>query len=84
MTCGAVDTNDAALVRQGQKCISKYKPIEKPADQICEGEVLGGPARVFATPWNQQIQQHDIANARYFGKKIGTSTLSKFVSVMNV
>jgi hypothetical protein len=84
MTCGAVDTNDAALVRQGQKCNSKYKPIEKPADQICEGEVLGGPARVFATPWNQQIQQHDIANARYFGKKIGTSTLSKFVSVMNV
>ncbi|XP_024464116.2 protein SOSEKI 1 isoform X1 [Populus trichocarpa] len=63
MTCGAVDTNDAALVRQGQKCNSKYKPIEKPADQICEGEVLGGPARVFATPWNQQIQQHDIANA---------------------
>ncbi|KAL9371747.1 hypothetical protein Peur_036887 [Populus x canadensis] len=64
MTCGAVDTNDAALVRQGQKCNGKYKPIEKPADQICEGEVLGGPARVFATPWNQQIQQHDIANAR--------------------
>ncbi|XP_073267387.1 protein SOSEKI 1 isoform X1 [Populus alba] len=63
MTCGAVDTNDAALVRQGQKCNSKNKPIEKPADQICEGEVLGGPARVFASPWNQQIQQHDIANA---------------------
>ncbi|KAF9675293.1 hypothetical protein SADUNF_Sadunf09G0017000 [Salix dunnii] len=63
MTCGAVDTNDAALVRQSQKCDNKYKPIDKPADQICKGED-GRSARVFATPWNQQKKQHDIANAR--------------------
>ncbi|KAG5253643.1 VfN-28 family protein [Salix suchowensis] len=64
--CGAVDTNDAALVLQSQKSRNKYMPIDKPAGHICEGEELGGSARVFGTPWNQEQQQrqHNIANAR--------------------
>ncbi|CAK7331712.1 unnamed protein product [Dovyalis caffra] len=63
MTCGAADTNDAALVRQSQKVNNKYKPIDKPpADKICKGEAFGGSGGVFGTPWNQQ--QHHIANAR--------------------
>ncbi|KAJ6750576.1 hypothetical protein OIU85_001146 [Salix viminalis] len=40
--CGAVDTNDAALVLQSQKIRNKYMPIDKPAGHICEGEELGG------------------------------------------
>ncbi|KAJ6345075.1 hypothetical protein OIU77_028192 [Salix suchowensis] len=72
MTCGAADTNDAALVRRSQKCNDKYKPIDKPADQICKGED-GGSARVLATPWNQQKEQHDIANSREsFGEVRGS------------
>uniref|UniRef100_A0A6N2KJQ3 SOSEKI DIX-like domain-containing protein n=1 Tax=Salix viminalis TaxID=40686 RepID=A0A6N2KJQ3_SALVM len=43
--CGAVDTNDAALVLQSQKSRNKYMPIDKPAGHICEGEELGGSAR---------------------------------------
>ena len=66
ITCGAADTNDAALVLQSQKSINKYMPIDKPAGHICKGEELGGSARVFGTPWNQaqQQRQHNIANAR--------------------
>ncbi|KAJ6947988.1 hypothetical protein NC651_002368 [Populus alba x Populus x berolinensis] len=66
ITCGAVDTNDAALVLQSQKNKNKYKPIDKTAGHICKGEELGGSARVFGTPWNQvqQQRQHNTANAR--------------------
>ncbi|KAF9665463.1 hypothetical protein SADUNF_Sadunf16G0125400 [Salix dunnii] len=65
ITCGAADTNDAALVLQSQKSRNKYMPID-PAGHICKGEELGGSARVFGTPWNQaqQQRQHNIANAR--------------------
>jgi hypothetical protein len=90
ITCGAVDTNDAALVLQSQKNKNKYKPIDKPAGHICKGEELGGSARVFGTPWNQvqQQRQHNTAIARYIYEKnylkISSSTLSKLASVMNV
>ncbi|KAG6792649.1 hypothetical protein POTOM_001801 [Populus tomentosa] len=66
ITCGAVDTNDAALILQSQKNKNKYKPIDTTAGHICKGEELGGSARVFGTPWNQvqQQRQHNTANAR--------------------
>lgn len=90
ITCGAVDTNDAALVLQSQKNKNKYKPIDTTAGHICKGEELGGSARVFGAPWNQvqQQRQHKTANARYIYQKnyfkISSSTLSKLASVMNV
>ncbi|CAK9185225.1 unnamed protein product [Ilex paraguariensis] len=58
ITCGAVDTNDSAMVMfnrrnraslsipTGERCSN--------SSEIVKRETLGGSERIFGTPWNQQ------------------------------
>ncbi|XP_018829724.1 protein UPSTREAM OF FLC-like isoform X1 [Juglans regia] len=59
ITCGAADTNDAALImmNRADKNKSSFKPNVEA--EIRKGERLGGSARVFGTTWNQQQQQEN-------------------------
>ncbi|WCJ19041.1 hypothetical protein M5689_001352 [Euphorbia peplus] len=50
ITCGAVDTNDAALVSVNK--VSLNTNVNNSI--ICKRDVLGGSAREFGTNWNQQ------------------------------
>ncbi|KAK7243450.1 hypothetical protein RIF29_38246 [Crotalaria pallida] len=60
ISCGNVETIDAALVRMNhdQKSDTK-KPKDKPENkaEICKGDILGGSARSFGTSWNYHHQQ---------------------------
>lgn len=59
ISCGAADTNDAALImmNRADKNKSSFKPnIEA---EIRKGERLGGSERIFGTTWNQQQQQEN-------------------------
>ena len=61
ITCGTVDTNDAALIRMkaAHKIVSN-EPDSIPENkaQICKGDKLGGSARCFGTSWNHHHQQN--------------------------
>ncbi|KAG7947455.1 hypothetical protein I3843_14G094700 [Carya illinoinensis] len=59
ISCGAADTNDAALImmNRADKNKSSFKPnIEA---EIRKGERLRGSERIFGTTWNQQQQQEN-------------------------
>ncbi|XP_057457965.1 protein SOSEKI 1 isoform X2 [Lotus japonicus] len=63
ITCGTVETNDAAVVlmKQAHSIASKEaKNIAQKHAEICRGDKLGGSARCFGTPWNyhQQKEQY--------------------------
>jgi len=64
ITCGTVETNDAALVlmNQSQKTISK-EPNNTPETkaQICKGDRLGGSERCFRTSWVIMTRNSNIA-----------------------
>ncbi|XP_065872981.1 protein SOSEKI 1 [Euphorbia lathyris] len=53
ITCGAVDTNDTALVSVNKSSLSRN--VNNSA--VCKRDILGGSAREFVTNWNQQKQQ---------------------------
>ncbi|KAK3169122.1 hypothetical protein Dsin_000009 [Dipteronia sinensis] len=67
ITCGAVDTNDAVLVKVNQADKTTPTSTDKPTTNLpdCravinrDGDKLGGSSRVFGSPWNNQHhQQH--------------------------
>ncbi|KAL1300192.1 hypothetical protein AAHE18_18G160500 [Arachis hypogaea] len=64
ISCGTVDTNDAALIRMedAKKIDSNESMTNLPENkaQICKGDKFGGSARCFRTSWNndQQENQH--------------------------
>ncbi|CAL0326322.1 unnamed protein product [Lupinus luteus] len=60
ISCGNVETNDAALVLmnstlKGVSNETKNEPENKA--RLCKGGILGGSARCFGTSWNQHHQQ---------------------------
>ncbi|KAJ0095541.1 hypothetical protein Patl1_17313 [Pistacia atlantica] len=61
--CGAVETNDSVLVsvnRADKSCSTKSANTNHPdtrAAAICQVERIGGSARIFGTPWNNQHNQ---------------------------
>ncbi|KAJ0039103.1 hypothetical protein Pint_24131 [Pistacia integerrima] len=61
--CGAVETNDSVLVsvnRADKSCSTKSTNTNHPdtrAAAICQVERIGGSARIFGTPWNNQHNQ---------------------------
>ncbi|GMP42052.1 hypothetical protein CsSME_00011921 [Camellia sinensis var. sinensis] len=92
ITCGAVDTNDSALVtinRRDKKSSSCYEPISKMHEnsslstdnntaEICKEDKLGGSERVFGTPWIKQRQPHPNARKSFDGVKSSNRNKSQF------
>ncbi|XP_048231451.1 protein SOSEKI 1 isoform X2 [Ricinus communis] len=74
ITCGAVDTNDTAVVAANK--YSSNKSVKK-GDEICKGEILGGSSRGFGTPWNHQDQQYNARRTNFDGPKQQQSGIGK-------
>lgn len=59
ISCGTVETNDAAMVlmKSANRIVTK-EPNNMPEKraEICKGDKLGGSARCFGTPWNYDGQ----------------------------
>ncbi|CAJ1958313.1 unnamed protein product [Sphenostylis stenocarpa] len=69
ITCGTVDTNDAALtlMNPARKILSKEtanKPETKA--EICKGDRLGGSARSFRTSWGHHDQKQQYGARKSF------------------
>ncbi|XP_028203241.1 uncharacterized protein LOC114387289 isoform X1 [Glycine soja] len=69
ITCGTVETKDAALVlmNPAQKNLSK-EPINIPERrvEICKGDKLGGSARCFRTSWGPHHQKQQYGARKSF------------------
>ncbi|XP_027343026.1 protein UPSTREAM OF FLC [Abrus precatorius] len=85
ITCGIVETNDAALVRmnQDQKIFSKEPNNNTPGRkaEICKGDKLGGSARCFGTSWNHHHHKQYGARKSFDGEE--TSRSRKLGELMN-
>ncbi|KAJ1377960.1 hypothetical protein SESBI_48334 [Sesbania bispinosa] len=60
ISCGTVETNDAAVVLMNQANKIAYKQpnnIPEKRAEICKGDRLGGSARCFGTSWNYHHQK---------------------------
>lgn len=69
ISCGTVETNDAALVlmNQAHKMVSKEEPnnhMPEKRAEIFKGDKLGGSARCFGTSWNYHHHQDEQYGAR--------------------
>ncbi|KAJ4711724.1 Protein UPSTREAM OF FLC [Melia azedarach] len=87
MKCGAVDTNDAVIVtvnRADKTCLAKSVSISDPGAVICRGEKLGGSARVFGTPWNNNQHQQQNRATKSFDGVTGSKRKSEFGSTKPV
>lgn len=60
ITCGTVETDDAALVlmnRVNKSASNENNDKPENKAEICKGDILGGSARCFRTSWNYNHQQ---------------------------
>ncbi|KAK7323887.1 hypothetical protein VNO77_27387 [Canavalia gladiata] len=85
ITCGTVETNDAALVlmNPAQKIINK-EPNNMPERkaEICREDKLGGSARCFGTSWNHHQNQQYGARRSFDGEEKNRSRkkLGEFIN----
>ncbi|KAL3537271.1 hypothetical protein ACH5RR_000637 [Cinchona calisaya] len=59
ITCGAVDTNDSAMVtinRRNKPCLNNNLSSSIKMNELQKGDKLGGSQRIFGANWNQQRQ----------------------------
>ncbi|XP_003531461.2 uncharacterized protein [Glycine max] len=86
ITCGTVETNDAALVQMNlaQKNLSK-EPINIPERraEICKGDKLGGSARCFATSWGHHHQKQQYGARKSFDGNETSRSRKKLGELLN-
>ncbi|XP_027922082.1 uncharacterized protein LOC114179809 isoform X2 [Vigna unguiculata] len=86
ITCGTVETNDAALIlmNPGQTKISK-EPSNMPETkaEICKGDRLGGSERCFRTSWGHQDQKQQYGARKSFDGEETNRSRKKLGDLLN-
>ncbi|XP_020223929.1 protein UPSTREAM OF FLC isoform X2 [Cajanus cajan] len=86
ITCGTVETNDAALVlmNPAQKKFSKeLDNIPEIKGEICKGDKLGGSARCFGTSWSTHHQKQQYGARKSFDGEETTGRRKKLGELIN-
>ncbi|XP_022637022.1 uncharacterized protein LOC106760568 isoform X2 [Vigna radiata var. radiata] len=86
ITCGTVETNDAALVimNPAQTKISKEPSnIPESKAEICKGDRLGGSERCFRTSWGHQDQKQQYGARKSFDGEETNRSRKKLGDLLN-
>ncbi|XP_047175574.1 protein SOSEKI 1 [Vigna umbellata] len=86
ITCGTVETNDAALIMMNpaQTKISKEPSnIPETKAEICKGDRLGGSERCFRTSWGHQDQKQQYGARKSFDGEETNRSRKKLADLLN-
>ncbi|XP_052727203.1 protein SOSEKI 1 isoform X2 [Vigna angularis] len=86
ITCGTVETNDAALIMMNpaQTKISKEPSnIPETKAEICKGDRLGGSERCFRTSWGHQDQKQQYGARKSFDGEETNRSRKKLGDLLN-